>query len=886
MDPVSRGIVREVLAADGPLAFDESHPMPGGRAYQELFGIRSQLLMAIRPGAGTAWCVGLHQCSRERRWTQEDRALFRDVALRIKTILDNLLLHRDLKRSRDFHHLVTELQPQLLWTAAADGRMEFVNRRWMEFTGQDWDTSLGDGGLLALHPDDRARCLEAWKRSLETGEPFGIELRYRRADGTYYWHLTRAYPIRGEDGAISRWIGTCTDIDGTKRMQAEADRARAELEVILEGVDEGISAQSHDGKLIYSNRRFAEISGYPSPAALLSASLEERIGRFGLFDESGGPIPWARLPGRRVLGGEDHAQMVMRVVDRVRESERWVIAKSSAVRDPDGKVAMAINFSQDITAARDADAALERSRSQLSAILAGISEAIVAQDPGGRIVYANDAAARLFDLSNAQELMELAARTDPAKVAGMLLLYDESGAPLRIEETPSRKARQGIEIPPKILRFRLGEKGRERWVIARAKPLFDAGGKVSLIIGMTQDITALREREEAVRHLQKMESLGKLAGGIAHDFNNLLVTINGYSELGLAAAEGREGLEEYFREILASGRRAASLIQQLLAYSRKQIIQPRLLRINAVVSDMEKMIRRLIGEDIRVATRLADGIPMVEFDPSQLEQVILNLVVNARDAMPDGGELALETSLARLDAKSLEGHAEARPGTYVSLSVADTGIGMAPEVLERAFEPFFTTKPVGADPSGRTGTGLGLSSVYGMVSQGGGHIAARSEPGAGSVFTVYLPAAETPAGDSPQAPPAAAGQRIGAAGTVLLVEDEHTVRNFARLVLEGWGYRVITAQDGLEALERAKAMPGLHLLLTDVVMPRMRGTALMAEVRKIHPEARVVLMSGYPDQGELSDGCGGEEPRFLQKPFRVEDLAEAIGSRAIPGTRD
>jgi nitrogen-specific signal transduction histidine kinase/ActR/RegA family two-component response regulator len=389
-----------------------------------------------------------------------------------------------------------------------------------------------------------------------------------------------------------------------------------------------------------------------------------------------------------------------------------------------------------------------------------------------------------------------------------------------------------------------------------------------MAISMSQDITELREKDEAMRRLQKMESLGKLAGGIAHDFNNLLVAINGYSEMGLQEVALGSRLEEYFQEILRSGKRAASLTQQLLAYSRKQIIQPRPLDINGAVRDMEKLLKRLIGENIRVGTELGDGLPPVAADPGQLEQLILNLVVNARDAMPDGGDLLLATGLSRLDEDRLRGNPDAQPGLFVKLAIADTGTGMAPEVLERAFEPFFTTKPVGK------GTGLGLASVYGIVKQGGGHIEVESAPGAGSTFSVFLPVAKGAAAASREEEEARTRERR--TGTILLVEDEESVRNFTRLVLENRGYRVHAAADGAEALRLAGMLPEAHLLVTDVVMPGMRGPALAEAVREMHPDIKVLLMSGYLEEGALHAGKPGSGTAFLQKPYPIEQLAAIV----------
>ena len=322
----------------------------------------------------------------------------------------------------------------------------------------------------------------------------------------------------------------------------------------------------------------------------------------------------------------------MRFQDTVLGRERWIEAKSTAVRDAQGNVAMAINFSQDITEARRARDELMRSREQLAAILSGIADAIIAQKPDGRIVYANDAAARQLDFPSAEALIAVVEEAVARGLPNTMEFFDEEGRALPVERLPSRQARQGVAIAPMLLRFRMKPGSKERWIIAQARPLFDVEGKVSLVLSMSRDITELREKDEAVRRLQKMDSLGKLAGGIAHDFNNLLVSINGYSDLGLRVTEaGDPDLHEYFSEIHKSGERAAALTQQLLAYGRKQMVQPRLLDLNSVAANVEKMLLRIIGEEIRLKTSLAEGLPPVKADPGQMEQVIVNLALNARD---------------------------------------------------------------------------------------------------------------------------------------------------------------------------------------------------------------------------------------------------------------
>jgi two-component system cell cycle sensor histidine kinase/response regulator CckA len=362
---------------------------------------------------------------------------------------------------------------------------------------------------------------------------------------------------------------------------------------------------------------------------------------------------------------------------------------------------------------------------------------------------------------------------------------------------------------------------------------------------------------------QKMEAIGQLAGGVAHDFNNLLTVILGYSELllsGMGDADRRRDLVEQMKR---AGERAAGLTRQLLAFSRRQVLAPRVLDLNAVVADLEKMLRRIIGEDVTLETNLQPGLGPVKADPGQIEQVLINLAVNARDAMPTGGQLVLETRNVELDEASV------RPGPHVLLAVSDTGHGMTPEIQARIFEPFFTTKEKGR------GTGLGLATVYGIVQQLGGHIAVSSAPSRGTTFQVYLPRtreAAAPGKPSRSTAPAPRGSE-----TVLLVEDEDAVRSLARLVLRQAGYRVLEAPGGDEALRVVGRHQGpIHLLVTDVVMPGQDGRQVAERLLGSHPGLKVLFLSGYTDDVVVRHGILEDQVHFLAKPYSPAVLAQKV----------
>jgi PAS domain S-box-containing protein len=394
-------------------------------------------------------------------------------------------------------------------------------------------------------------------------------------------------------------------------------------------------------------------------------------------------------------------------------------------------------------------------------------------------------------------------------------------------------------------------------------------GEPLALIGVARDIGERKLLEEQLRQAQKMEAVGRLAGGIAHDFNNLLTAILGYSDLVLSQITEADPLQRDVEEIRRAGLRASSLTRQLLAYSRRQMLQPEVLELNSVVANMDKMLRRVIGENIKFVTLLQSALGPVKADPGQIEQVILNLVINARDAMPSGGKLIIETKNVELDRTYPMQRSFLPPGHYVMLVVTDTGVGMGPETKSQIFEPFFTTKEIGK------GTGLGLSTVYGIVKQSGGDISVYSEPGKGTAFKIYLPRVERAA--QKQRGIAAVPKPGGGSETILLVEDEDAVRHLARDVLQQRGYSVLEAAEGEEALRISETHQGaIQLILTDVVMPGMNGRELASRVASRHAGIKILYMSGYTDESIVHHGILAPGADFLSKPFTPDILSRKV----------
>jgi len=436
------------------------------------------------------------------------------------------------------------------------------------------------------------------------------------------------------------------------------------------------------------------------------------------------------------------------------------------------------------------------------------------------------------------------------------------------------------------LEYRIRHKsGAWRILESTASAVRTANGETEKLVIVNRDITErkqaegeLKEREHQLRQAHKMEAVGRLSGGIAHDFNNLLSVIIGYADELEDSRDDTEKLHKHAEQIKKAGERAASLTRQLLAFSRQQVLQPRILDLNSVVADLAKMLRRLIGENIELTLALDPAAGRVKADQSQIDQVIVNLVVNARDAMPEGGKLTIKTTDTELTDKQAAKMPYVQPGSYVQLTVTDTGTGMDAETISHIFEPFFTSKEKGQ------GTGLGLSTVYGIIKQSGGYIWVRSAPGTGTSFKILLPqVADAVTALSAQIQPASAG---GARSTVLLVEDEDSLRDLISELLERHGYRVLATSNGAQALETAgHCQDQIHLLLTDIVLPGIGGPVLAKQLAASRPVMRILYMSGYSEFNSFGHGDLPPGARLLHKPFTKEtllrDVAEALSASGV-----
>jgi PAS domain S-box-containing protein len=592
------------------------------------------------------------------------------------------------------------------------------------------------------------------------------------------------------------------------------------------------------------NSKFTEITGYPPDEAI---GRNPRLLQSGLTPREKYVELWGALRAGRTWRGE--------IQNRRKNGELyWDAVVISPMRDAGGEISHYLAIQEDVTERKRAESELRASERRLRTLFETVNLIVLVLDAEARVEYVNPYFLRLTGYAQDEVFGRewfpfLPARDRPGTQAAFRELIDR-------------------ELHPHYRNPVCAKDGEERMIAWHNTVLRDPEGRAIGTLSVGEDITDRLELEERLRQAQKMEAVGRLAGGIAHDFNNVLTSIFGYADL-LAADLPPGPQQEDVGEIRNAATRAASLTRQLLAFSRRQVLEPAVLNLNDVIGSIEKMLQRLIGEDIELRTVPDPDLGNTVTDPGQFEQVILNLAVNARDAMPTGGKLTIETANADLSEQYAEAHQPVIPGRYVMMAVTDTGGGMTPEVRAQVFEPFFTTKEKGK------GTGLGLSTVYGIVKQSGGYIWVYSEPGHGATFKIYLPRVDAPVDTverrgTPEAP--ATGTE-----TILLAEDDDLLRPLVRNILEKLGYRVLEAANANAALTMVGAGgEPIHLLLTDVVMPGESGRQLARRLAEIRPTTRVLYISGYTDDAIVHHGMLEPGLHYLQKPFTPAALARKV----------
>jgi len=735
--------------------------------------------------------------------------------------------------------------------------LEFASRGALQLTGYPPRELVGSEGVSygdLVHPADRRMVWEAVQAAVSRGQPFEVEYRLLTRDGRVCWVSEQGRAVPGARGGTVL-EGYIYEITRRKEVEQALRTGEAQFRAVFEEAPIGMALVDMGGRLVRTNRVFQQLLGY-SEEELADVVFSHVTHSDDLATD------W-ELFGDLVAGDIAHYQILKRYLRRD-GSTVWGMLSTALIRAPDGAPRFAIGMVENVTDRREAEEALRLREREFRSLLEHGRDVISILDADGEIRFTSPAVERVLGYGRTELAgTALGGLVHPDDLPSLLELVD------RAILSPGRPRSGELRVRHRDGAWRMLE-------MVATSLIGDPA--VRGIVVNSRDVTERREAEEALRRseqqllqVQKMEAVGRLAGGVAHDFNNLLTAIRGNAELLLAdlpaASQSREDVEEIRR----AADRATALTRQLLAFSRRQVLQPRLLDLNQSVLEMQRMLRRLLGEDVELATQLASGLRMVRADPAQVEQVILNLAVNARDAMPEGGVLMVCTDNRELGEELRRKYAYVVPGEYVLLEVGDTGHGMDPATLEMAFEPFFTTKPAGK------GTGLGLSMVYGIVKQSGGYVWIESEPGLGTRVRVYLPVARGPVEPEEEEEAHVPLLRARGRGTVLLVEDEETVRRIAGRVLARGGYDVLTAAEGAEAMALSRQHPGMiQVLVTDLVMPRMNGADLARRLMAERPGIRVLFISGYDRDATHTTGPLPLGTDFIEKPFTPELLLERV----------
>ena len=831
------------LASPAPVVLDHA-VMPN---ICERYGVRTCLALAIYPKMDQPYMFGLHQCSRDREWTAAERRLMQEIGRRLADALSSLTMVSILRASearlaaaqhvaqvgyweRDYHAGRVTLSEETcrIFGVPTEQRSHEIpvwHKRW----------------LALVHPEDRERVRLAVTRALERRAPYDVEYRTSGPDGIQRMLHSRGHVSFEADGRPRRMFGTVQDITHLRRTEAELRASEERCRTFVDHATDAFFLHAPDGVILDVNQQACESLGY---------AREELIGKSPVhFDAAVTPALMQSI-SLRLDRGE---AVSFDTLHRHRDGRTFPVEIRIKPFLNNGQK-FRVSLARDITERKRVEDELTARNNLLLAVIEGTSDAVYVKDLEGRYLLINTAGANFVG----RPVADIIGRSDRD-------LFEGETLPMVLEHDRGVMFGQGRLTGEETATAN----GVTRCYLSTKDVFRGPNGEVVGLVGISRDITQLKELEGALRQAQKMEAVGRLAGGIAHDFNNLLTVINGYTSMVLDHLPDDSPDRDLLLNIMRGGERAARLTRQLLAFGRKQVLQPQVIDVHARLAELREMLRRLIGEHIELDLLPGPHTGLAKVDPGQFEQAVVNLAINARDAMPDGGRLTLSADLVTLSDADRARFPDAHPGRYVRVTVQDSGFGMDEATRSQIFEPFFTTKAPGA------GTGLGLAMVYGFVRQSGGQIEVASAPGVGTTFHLYLPTSDSPQPAAPHAPQPQSPAR--GHETVLLVEDEEPVRTLFKLALQSAGYRVLEARDGLQALEVLTAnRDAVRVLVTDVVMPILNGRQLITHLQQTHPELRMIAMSGYPGGSDRNEPALDDGVVFLQKPFPTSVLVQLV----------
>ena len=821
------------------------------------FEIKSLLTIALHPNVGKPWQLGLHQCSAIRDWTPQEKKLFQAISRRFADTLSTMIIHRNLQESEDRYREAQRIAHLGHWSYDPQGQEPLW---WSEETFRLHNLDIAQGNptneqfFAQIYPDDQAILSNQLTHTLETGEPLAFEYRIPLDNGEFRTLEARGIAHLDTNEQIDLLTGTVLDI--TARKQAEEKLLYQAT--LLANITDAIIGLDLEYKVVSWNQAAEMLYGWSAQEAAGKNVVE--LLHTTLIGES------PETPSKMLLAEKQwRGEISQTAKDGTQLS---VLASTSLIKDNSGKPTGFVTVNRDITKRKQTEMALQESEERLQQAVNVGGIGTFDHDHLTDVIYYSPQLRKMWgiDPSEVITIPGLISRIHPED-------QERIDQAIRQAHAPSGDGKYEVEqrviLPDKSI----------RWQSVRARTDFVGEGEARRpvrTIGAVVDITDVRtaeiardKLEEQLRQAQKLESLGRLAGGIAHDFNNLLVPMIGYTELGQMRVPADSKAYSYFEKIGKAATRAADLTKQILAFSRRQMLEIGLFDLNDVVLGFRDMLQRLIGEDIHMQIFPAPSPCVISADRTQIEQILMNLVINARDAMPEGGQLILETDTVYLDESYARSHPDTEPGHYTMLSISDTGQGMDYETQQHIFDPFFTTKERGK------GTGLGLATVFGIVKQHRGNIWVYSEPNEGTTFKIYLPrpleATQLNSVLISEMP------TVYGSETVLVVEDEPMVRKLACETLATYGYTVLEALNPHNGLQIAATYEGkIDLLLTDVIMPEMNGRELYTKVVEIRPDIKVLFMSGYTDNVIVHHGVLDEGVNFLEKPFTIRHFSQKI----------